>query len=332
MNRQLPTIPIHDLGNASPVALAQLECDRAALLLDIGRSTYGRAMVAIADRLSRRWLLRTGNPYRDEIDAIAAVLKKKGTHLLNLSFEWGCTTAIAPDPAGPGLRMLRTLDWPLNGIGRHLVVARHTTPRGTYDNLTWPGFTGIVTASAPGRFAAALNQPPMHRRGLPFLGDWFLNRAGQWRNGGLPPTHLLRAIFDECATYEEARERLATTPLCIPAIFGLCGLRQGCVIERTERDSAIHEAPVSAANHWLSPAFRGEARGLDSALRLAQMNDCLARGAKGLDWLTPPILNHTTRLALVANPSRGMLLVQGFEADGPATEALEIEQNSRVEP
>ena len=32
-----------------------------------------------------------------------------------------------------------------------------------------------------------------------------------------------------------------------------------------------------------------------------------------------PILNETTRLAVVANAKLGMLIVQGWEADGPAT-------------
>ncbi|MFO0995919.1 MAG: hypothetical protein U1F33_04485 [Alphaproteobacteria bacterium] len=329
MTRRLPPIPIHDLDAASPVALVEVERERAAALLAIGRKTYGPAMVAIADRLSRRWLVRTANPYRHEIDLIAAMLRKPGTHLLNLSFEWGCTTAIAPDPKGAGLRLLRTLDWPLDGIGRHLVVARHKTPHGLYHNLTWPGFAGIVTASAPGRFAAALNQPPMRRRGLPFLGDWLLNRAGQWRQGGLPPTHLLRAVFEECRSYVEARERLASTPLCIPAIFSLCGLEEGCIIERTEQDAVIHRAPACATNHWQSPIARGQGRTADSEERLREMRAWLSRGAQGFDWLTPPILNRTTRLALIANPRRESLLVQGFEAEGPATQVLEIEPNSR---
>lgn len=324
VSRRLHRIPVHDLGAASPVALAEAEIERASVLLEIGRSTYGPAMVAVADRLSRRWLARTDNPYREEIDAIAGLLKKSGSHLLNLSFEWGCTTAIAADPSGPGFRMLRTLDWPLEGIGRHLVAARHATPYGPYDNLTWPGFTGIVTASAPGRFAAALNQPPMRRRGLPFLADWLLNRAGQWRNGGLPPVHLLRATFEQCATYEEARARLVSIPLCSPAIFGLCGLREGCVIERTETAAVVHEAPVCATNHWQAASFQGQARSMDSHERHVQMSQCLAGRPDGLDWLKPPILNHTTRMALVANPGQGSILVQGFEADGPATEPLEL--------
>jgi hypothetical protein len=254
MSRRLQRIPVHDLGAASPVALAEAEIERASVLLEIGRSTYGAAMVAVADRLSQRWLARTDNPYRREIDAIAGLLGKSGSHLLNLSFEWGCTTAIAADPSGPGFRMLRTLDWPLDGIGRNLVAARHTTPHGSYDNLTWPGFTGIVTASAPGRFAAALNQAPMRRRGLPFLADWLLNRMAQWRNRELPPAHLLRSAFEQCATYEEARARLVSEPLCIPAIFALCGLREGCVIERTEtaavspRGAGLCDKPLASAS------------------------------------------------------------------------------------
>jgi hypothetical protein len=37
-------------------------------------------------------------------------------------------------------------------------------PAGEYHNITWPGYVGILTASAPGRFAAAINQAPLWRR------------------------------------------------------------------------------------------------------------------------------------------------------------------------
>ena len=45
-------------------------------------------------------------------------------------------------------------------------------------------------------------------------------------------------------------------------------------------------------------------------------------------WVRPPILNQTTRLAVIANAARGMLSVQGFEASGgkvgPATAVFQL--------
>ena len=36
------------------------------------------------------------------------------------------------DPTAPGMRLLRTLDWPFHGLGRNLVVARQTGPAGEF--------------------------------------------------------------------------------------------------------------------------------------------------------------------------------------------------------
>ena len=37
-------------------------------------------------------------------------------------------------------------------------------PAGEFFNITWPGFVGALTAMAPWRFAAAINQAPLWRR------------------------------------------------------------------------------------------------------------------------------------------------------------------------
>ncbi|MBT6117167.1 MAG: hypothetical protein HOH66_04815 [Rhodospirillaceae bacterium] len=153
--------------------------------------------------------------------------------------------------------------------------------------------------------------------------DWLLNRFRQWRETGLPPAHLLRVVFDECATYAEARERLTHDPICLPAIFTLAGTNpgEGCVIERIEGTAAIHEAPVCASNHWQSSAFSGSTSRSNSEGRLAAMTDCYrdAKDDPNFAWLTPPIFNETTRLAVSANPAQGTLYAQGLEETGAVT-------------
>ena len=49
------------------------------------------------------------------------------------------------------------------------------------------------------------------------------------------------------------------------------------------------------------------------------MEQARQRAAADFSWLAPPILNQTTRVAMIANAAQGSLMVQGFEADGPAT-------------
>jgi len=131
----------------------------------------------------------------------------------------------------------------------------------------------------------------MHRRGLPMPLDWPLNQFRQWRETGLPPAHLLRAVFDECATYAGARERLTQELICMLAIFTLAGVEkgEGCVIERLEHAAETHEAPVCAANHWQSAAFSGSASRSNNESRLAAMAERFRtpKGGPDFAWLPP---------------------------------------------
>lgn len=317
----LPEIPLVDVGGGGPPALLEAEPERLAALIRAGRGHYGGLTLRLGDRATARWLARNGNPYRHEIAAVASRTAVPGAYLLNLSYEWSCTAGVGPDPAGDGNRMLRTLDWPMPGIGRYVVVARLEGDAGPYVAVTWPGYVGVLTAMAPGRFSAAINQPPMRRHSGSCWFDWAINRTGVWRRSELPPSHLLRRVFDTCRTYDEARTALAETPLCIPAFFTLSGTAadEGCTIERLEARAAASSSPACISNHWLSFDEPGRDRGTDSVGRRAQMQATVTAPAGGLDWLAPPVLNDQTRLAVVANAARGTLVVQGFEADGPAT-------------
>lgn len=317
----LPTIPLIDLGTNGPTTLPERAPDHLARLLDACQSHYGRLPLAFGDRLTRHWLTLRRNPYRDEIATIARQIGRVGAVMLNLSYEWACTTGVAADPERPGNRMLRTLDWPTAGLGANMVVTAQRGEAGLYYNITWPGFVGVLTAMAPGRFSAAINQPPLNRRTPVMRLDWLIDRARIWRQEGLPPVHLLRQVFDRCRTYGEAAEMLRTAPLCAPAFFILSGVGadEGCVIERTEDAAEVHEAPVVVSNHWLRFDIRGHDRGKQTEERRTCMDRLLPTTPGDFTWLIPPILNPTTRLAVVANASAGWMAVQGWEDDGPAT-------------
>jgi hypothetical protein len=135
----LPEIPYIDLGEAGADALMDHAPERALALLETGRAAYGARTLLFVDGWSRRWLARAESPYGHEIEAVAARIDAPGAHFLNMSYEWGCSTAVAADPGGAGNRLLRTLDWPLRGLGPHVVVARRLGSAGPYDNVTWPG-------------------------------------------------------------------------------------------------------------------------------------------------------------------------------------------------
>lgn len=324
-------IPVLEIGAGGAPALAKAAPDRLELILAAAQEHYTRIGLEIGDRLSRRWFERADNPYAGEIAAAAACLAghadgRAGAYLLNLSYEWTCTSGVAPDPTGRGNRMLRTLDWPLDNLGRALVVGRQEDAAGPYLNVTWPGFAGVITAMAPKRFSAALNQPPAIKRTFSCWLDWAIARARVLQSRALPPAHLLRRVFDSCRTYAEARAMLIETPLCLPAFFTLSGTapNEGCVIERTEDAARVRESPATAANHWVSFPFPGWPRGEASETRFRRMSEIHRRAPDGFAWVAPPILNATTRAAVVANAARGVLWVQGYESDGPATAPLTI--------
>ncbi|MEZ5909498.1 MAG: hypothetical protein R3D31_11915 [Hyphomicrobiaceae bacterium] len=319
-------IPVLDVGPDFPLETLLADKPRVAALLDGATAGYPASALRLADRLSRRWLERTDNLHLPEIDAIARHIGRPGAYFLSVNYEWGCTTAVRPGPDRASARLTRVLDWRTPGLGRHIVAARVKAEAGPFITLTWPGYTGVLQAVAPGRFAAALNQAPMANPiGLLAL-DWAVNRGRVWRKPHGTASHLLRRVFEHAADFEEARDMLMREPIAAPAIYALAGTRpqELATIERLEEDAVLHAGRRQAANHFDSPGWYGRPRGEASAERARMMSEIDAPLAADFSWLKPPILNPTTRLVMVADAKDGRLVAQGFEATGPATRILEL--------
>jgi hypothetical protein len=205
-------------------------------------------------------------------------------------------------------------------------------PAGDFDNVTWPGYVGALTASAPGRFAACINQAPLWRRTrLPWLRpyDLALNALRTRRIRFIPPDHLLREVFETCGNFAQARLRLETTPIARPVIYTLIGCNAGerCVIERTEEGCTSRDDDTAAANDWLRGTPSWEARVSAEAVltrsyeeaadksraRREQLKAWLDQLNGSFDWVTPPVLNAMTRLAVEMCPARGVLCAIGYE-------------------
>ena len=324
---RLIDIPIIDTpaSDEPAVVSALAEPARLADLMAEARRAYTPLGMRFADTRSRLWSARSKSPYASAVRAVHQTLGRPGAFLLNYSYEWGCTTGAVEDAGLGGATLLRTLDWPFDGLGRALVVVRRQTDAGSYLSVTWPGFAGVLTGLAPGRFAAAINQPPLP---LPAMGKavgWLASRVRVNRSDALPPSHLLRLAFDTCRDFNEAVALLRTMPICLPAIFTVAGTEAGeaIVIERTET-TAFEPSEPAAANHWAASDRPGRPRNASSAPRRDAMCELLAGGHDwSLDWLRAPILQPDTRLAVMANPRTGRLLVQGWEESGPATAVLD---------
>jgi hypothetical protein len=346
----LPEIPVIDVRQGGPLKQAEQGAERARALRDDCLTFFPSATslaLPMLDRMTRRWLSRSQSPYVGEIERIAAALGFSGIWFLNGSYQWGCTALAREEDGVPWL--VRTLDWPFPGLGRHVEIAHKWGVAGEFHNLTWPGYVGALTASAPGRFAASINQAPLWRRTRhPWLRpvDILANAIATWNVRHIPPDQLLRQVFETCPDFETARAMLESTPVARPVIFTLVGVKPGerCVIERTEEGFTTRRTMTVAANDWLEQRDPWEARvGGDMVLTCAydeasensrsrretidSFEGSLARQPFG--WLTAPVHNRYTRLAAELCPARGVVRVMGLDQaadDGLAQQVTQIRE------
>jgi hypothetical protein len=322
----LAPIPVLDTGPGFAMETLVANEDRAHALLDLATGPLPSAALRQLDKVSRRWLAKWENAHLGEIDAIAARLARPGAYFLSVNYEWACTCRVAPGPDRTSARLVRVLDWRTPGLGRHVIAARVAGPRGRFVTLTWPGYTGVLTGMAPGRFSAALNQAPMRKAIGFYVLDWAVSRRRVWTMPHPTPAHLLRSVFETASDFAQARERLTTAPISTPAIFSLAGLRpsETVVIARTETEARLHIGPNVAANHWEAPGWRGRSRGERSGERASMMHRIIPEIVPDFSWLAPPILNPTTRVVMVSDAAEGRLVAQGFEDMRPATLPLDL--------
>lgn len=322
----LAVIPVIETGPAFPMETLIREEVRGHQLLDAATRIVPKRALGVLDTVSRRWLAKWNNAHLAEIDAIAARLGRPGAYFLSVNYEWGCTCRVAPSPDRTTARLIRVLDWRTDGLGRNVLAAKVTCPLGAFVTFTWPGYTGVLQAMAKGRFSAALNQAPMRRVAGSYALDWAANRRRVWGMPHQTPAHLLRSVFESAASYADARRMLIEVPISTPAIYSIAGLKphETSVIERTEDEARVHDGPNVAANHWQAPLWNGRSRGVDSSGRACRMARISPEFDATFPWLKSPILNDRTRLVMVADASLGRVMVQGYEADGPATDPLDL--------
>lgn len=331
------TIPFVDIRGKTLMDLARSFPDKACSLMKASTETFGAAsrlasfaLLPFSDKRSHAWLSRNQNPFLYEIETFADIIDRPGVYSFNLSYEWACTTGAYR--SGEDISLLRVLDWPFPALGKHVMVVLQSGKAGDFYNVTWPGVSGMFTGMAPGRFSAAINLAPMRKHGKGLIGDWLVNRKLASSENGLPPAHLLRQVFEQAKSYEDAKKMLVETRLAVPAIFVLAGTRlgEGCVIERLENTAEVTEMgarqQLPAANHFTSSlTMVGQGwrpREADSEGRYKQASTILGHDmdADHFEWLRGPIISQLTRLCVVANAATNRLVVQGFEGVSPATD------------
>jgi len=341
-NSEVADIPLVDVGRGGASALCEARPEDAAALIGdaLRTSPLLRLVARVADPLSRSWLERHGNPYLHEIHAVARQLETAGVYFLNVVYEWACSTSAGPDPDGAGMRLIRVLDWGLKGTGRYGAIARHESDAGAFYNATWPGYAGVITAMAPGRFAAAINQAP---RLAPVGVRWMDETVARWRMlrapTALPASHLLRRVFEEARDYDAALAMLmsAESVVAMPAFFTLAGAKIGeaAVIEAFGAERRLHRASnegglvVGVANDWLSadltgyPRAHAVRRGVfetpadNNRQRRSQVCDLNRAGCfDGAGDVPVPVLNAHTAMIATANAAEGIFHVEMLDRVG----------------
>ena len=170
---------------------------------------------------------------------------------------------------------------------------------GEFFNVTWPGYVGTLTASAPGRFAAAINQAPLWRRTRkPWLRpyDLAVNALETWPIRFCPPDHLVARGIRDLPRFRRgqapARDRAdrAAGDLHAHRMRARRALRdrahRGGVSSRTE--------DTAAANDWLHSTRPWEARVDPDVLLTRSSEEAAARSRARREALV--VLAATVRL------------------------------------
>ncbi|MFM8859219.1 MAG: hypothetical protein ACKOEW_03840 [Methylocystis sp.] len=317
-------IPFVDVRQGGPMAHVKSRIATAHALRDACLApvpSWGRGILAPIDHLAGAWLKKSASHYREELETIAEYLGFPGAMTLNLSYLFACTTAAEVDRSGRP-RIRRSLDWPFHGLGKCVEVAWQSGPAGCFHNVKWPGSVGVLSAMAPGRFAAVINAAPMQRRtkgawGLPY--DVALNiRQALARAGNWPPDHLLRYVFENCSDFEEAIVVLSQEPLARSALFTITGVHsdQIAVVERTETKARVIRGPVAVANDWQKPEQGWKARmGHDNNVARREAMLETKNNDVPFIWAQPPVVNKLTRLLVEMSATNdGVLHARGYES------------------
>jgi len=159
----LVTIPVTIFARAEPLATLSTAARghaRCGTIASAGcRHRAGAA--ARLDALARRWLRRSRSPYVPEIEAIAAALGLSRHLVSHGSYQWAAPPPRATKAAHRGSRARSTGRFPVSAGPRDCAHA------GRRRGIFMPHLARLcraLTALAPGRFAAAINQAPLWRR------------------------------------------------------------------------------------------------------------------------------------------------------------------------
>lgn len=156
----------------------------------------------------------------------------------------GCTSFAFDTERGP--IHARNLDWWSDNdllSSSSILVNYVGGSLGNFSSVAWPGYNGVLSGFAPGRFAITLNA---------VLSDDPFEIS-------IPISYEIRKAFETFSTFEEVVSHFQTTTLATDCLLLISGTQQNemVVIERTPKRSATREAKdgrISVANEYIALA------------------------------------------------------------------------------
>lgn len=182
-----------------------------------------------------------------EVEAIAAMIDKTPGEVLiaNLYYDAfraiiGCTAFAVETPSGP--LHARNLDWwtERNILSKHTILVDVIgAPAGPYTSVGWPGFLGVFSGVAQGRFAITLNA--VLSEDTPQLAPSI--------------TLTLREVFETARTFDEAVDMLTSRTIASDCLLLVTGTENAerVVVERTSTRSATRRqegGPLVVTNDY----------------------------------------------------------------------------------
>lgn len=215
----------------------------------------------------------------------------------------GCTSGIHYVP-GKGMVHIRNMDWPIEEIGESTAIFRFTEEGREFVSVGMAGMVNSFSGMVPGKFSVTINWAP----------------TNEHPGFDLGPAFLLREVFSECDSYDEAVYSLSHTEISAPCFYSVCGTDDACVIERTRSDYSVREYdgdPLVQANHYVTDELFHLNLGAENAEvlegsveRMKTLESRMRRMPKGHEAAAcrldvEPVLNEDTHQQMVFIPATG---------------------------
>ncbi|MBF0431666.1 MAG: hypothetical protein HQK83_10325 [Fibrobacteria bacterium] len=227
----------------------------------------------------------------------------------------GLCSSVAFYRPGIGMVHARNMDWTLSGLrGATCLIHYKNGLAGDFTSVGVPGQIGVLSGVGKGRFSATINLAP--------VGNIRPNITSGWS-----ALLLLRYVFENCETYEDAVEELLEAATVVPVFIQIVGPKKGqaCIIEIMPRGENYYweydGSPLGITNHEpddknYEDIGDNQDGWTDSIPRLNKITGmaekCKAKSLKGcmrvlLDY---PVWGANTAQSMVMNAKTGDVLLQ----------------------